>query len=65
MNDCYMGLKVSRPNLEARSTGRESGEAPQHLVAGHFTASGGTFTDSAGVYGWGGSDANHLEQIRL
>ena len=50
------GLKVSELCLGAMTFGRETDEATSHRMLEEFTDAGGTFVDTADVYGQGSSE---------
>lgn len=59
MNYRYMGrtgLQVSELCLGTMTFGRESDEATSHRMLDRFTEAGGTFIDTADVYGRGVSE---------
>ena len=52
----HTGLRISRLGLGTMTFGRETDEAGAHRLLDHFTATGGTFVDTADSYGAGRSE---------
>lgn len=68
MNYRYMGntgLKVSELCLGVMTYRREGDERASREMLGRFTAAGGTFIDTANVYGRGASKEIDLKSLGL